>query len=198
MTHPDPNLPQYQNQYQIPPSKTHVIRRFFSDLFRLPNWQKTILTAAFAAVTFGWAHQTYHAFTDPTPPTTQTSSNNPGSITTPDQSTASPGSSMLARWSRRAGASLLIGFIVGWAFRTFLKIMSTITAATVAAFCLLSYFNVMNIDMTSIEKKSTTATAWITDQGTRLRQTAMSHVHSTLGGILGLAMGARKKMRPLS
>jgi uncharacterized membrane protein (Fun14 family) len=185
MTHPAPNLQQYN-------SPKLILHRFFSDLLRLPRWQKTILTLALAAVSFGWAHQTYHSFMDTAPATTQSS---PGSVNSTDQSANSPNSSVLARWSRRAGASMLIGFVIGWAFRTFLKIMSTITAATIAAFCLLSYFNVMNVDLTAIEKKSTTATAWITDQGSRLRHTAMSHVHSTLGGILGLAMGARKKTR---
>jgi uncharacterized membrane protein (Fun14 family) len=184
MTYHPPNLPQH-NSFGV------ILRRFFSDLFHLPRWQITLLTLALAAVGFGWGHQTYHSLTD-SPATTQSS---PGSVSSTDQSTGIPGSSVLARWSRRAGASLLIGFVVGWAFRTFLKIMATITAAILAAFLMLSYFNVMNVDLTAMEKKSTNATAWITDQGNRLRHTAMSHVHSTLGGIVGLAMGARKKTR---
>jgi len=190
MTHPAPNNPSTNGHGSF----QSIFRRFISDLFRLPRWQKTILTLALVAVGYGWAHQTYHTLTDPAPAPTQTSSPGPNSVS-PDQSTTSSAPSALARWSRRAGTSLLIAFIVGWVFRTFLKIMSTLTAAIVAAFCLLSYFNIMNIDMTAVEKKSTTATAWITDQGSRLRHAAMSHVHSTLGGILGLAMGARKRTR---
>jgi len=88
---------------------------------------------------------------------------------------------------------VVLGYIVGWTFRTFLKLMATLTAATLAVLCLLSYFNITNVDFTAMRHQSTSTAAWIDGQAKRLRDDAMAHVHSTLGSIIGLALGARKR-----
>ena len=78
-------------------------------------------------------------------------------------------------------------------FRTFVKAMASITAVVLGGLVLLSYFNVMNIDLTAARNNYKDASSWVTDQAGRLRDSAEGHIHSTLGGALGLFIGWRKK-----
>src|SRR5689334_19127317 len=47
-------------------------------------------------------------------------------------------------WLGRTGASLVIGFIVGWLFRTFTKIMALLALAATTVIGGLSYFHILN------------------------------------------------------
>jgi uncharacterized membrane protein (Fun14 family) len=183
------------NPSSNPPSNISTGRRtarsiffqFVSDLIQMPRWHKGVLGTALAIVLLGWAHRGYHAIADSNlPPISATGIQQP----TP---TTQPAPSLLAGWARRVGASVLLGFLVGWVFRTFLKIMSSITALVLGTLILLSYFNVMNIDFTAAENKYKDTSSWVTDQAGRLRDSATGHIHSTLGGALGIFIGWRKK-----
>jgi uncharacterized membrane protein (Fun14 family) len=87
----------------------------------------------------------------------------------------------------------LLGFIIGWLFRAFIRITAAVTAVGIGALALLSYFHIMNVDLTAAENKTTQTSAWLTDQGGRLRDAAFAHVHSTLGGAVGMFMGVRRR-----
>ncbi len=185
MTNPSSNPPSNINTGR--PTARSIFFRFISDLIHLRRWQKGVLGTALAMVLFGWAHQGYHAFADSNLPPTSA-----GAIQQPTPTTQ-PAPSLLAGWARRVGVSVLLGFLVGWVFRTFLKIMASITALALGALIFLSYFNVTNIDLTAAQNKSKDMSSWVTDQAGRLRDSATGHIHSTLGGALGLFVGWRKK-----
>jgi uncharacterized membrane protein (Fun14 family) len=171
------------NPSSNPPSNISTGRRtakaifvqFARDLIQMPRWHKGVLGTALAIVLLGWAHRGYHALADSNlPPTSAAGIHQPTPTTQP-------------------APSLLAGFLVGWIFRTFLKIMASITTLVLGGLVLLSYFNVMNIDFTAAENKYRDTSSWVTDQAGRLRDSAAGHIHSTLGGALGLFIGWRKK-----
>jgi uncharacterized membrane protein (Fun14 family) len=172
---------------------THVLRRFVVDFFYLPRWHKGVLGICLLSMTVGWTHWGYHALTDSNPTATTQSTTN---VSAADSTTQQP--SILGMWARRVGGSVLVGFIIGWAFRTFLRTMAVLTTFVVGAIGLLSYFNIMNVDLTVAEKKYADASTWMTDQAGKLRDAALTHVHSTAGGTVGLFMGVKKENPPIS
>jgi uncharacterized membrane protein (Fun14 family) len=162
-----------------------IVSRFARDLWMRPRWHKSVLALAALAAFYGWAHWGFHAATDANPTTAPTVVNN---------STAAPPSSpFFAPLARRVGGSILLGFVIGWLFRTFVGVMSAITAVGIGGLALLSYLHIMNVDLTAAENKSTQASAWVTEQAGRLRDAALAHVHSTVGGAVGMLMGVRRR-----
>jgi uncharacterized membrane protein (Fun14 family) len=161
-----------------------ILIRFVRDVTYMPRWHKSVLGVALLTLVLGWMHLGYHAVAD---------SNSPSGVQqTP---TTQPAPSGLAGWSRRVGASVLLGFLIGWIFRTFMKVMASITALVLGTIVLLSYFNIANVDLTAAETKYKDTSSWVTGQAEKLRDAAKGHIHSTLGGALGLFIGIRKKMR---
>jgi uncharacterized membrane protein (Fun14 family) len=175
-----------------------VFWRFFSDLVRMPLWHKGVLAAAIVVCGIGWGNRILHlgAYA-PTPSATTTA--NPNQInavqtdSTIADSQAPDTPTKPAPWARRVGGSVLLGFVVGWAFRTFLKAMTLVTILVVGTLAFLSYFNVMNVDLTSVQKEYSGASGWVTAQANTLKKDAMAHVHSGLGGAMGLYIGVRKR-----
>jgi uncharacterized membrane protein (Fun14 family) len=207
---------QYGPGLRISGPISYVIRRFVTDLFYMPRWHKGVLAIALLSTGLGWSHWGYHVMADVNSSSTQptqtvqqgpyaySTNGNSSPANSPSGTAQSPipgpstvsSPSPLASWARRAGGSVLVGFVIGWAFRTFLRTMASITTIFVGALGLLSYFHIMNVDMTAAEQKYTTASSWVTDQAGKLRDAAISHVHSTAAGALGMIMGVRKKRMP--
>jgi uncharacterized membrane protein (Fun14 family) len=157
-----------------PPSPTNlrsILLRFIRDVTYMPRWHKGVLAASLLTLILGWVHWGFNAV----------------------GATTQPAPSALGEWSRRVGGSVVIGFLVGWIFRTFLKLMALITGLVLSGIILLSYFNFTNIDLTRAEKQYKDSSSWVTDQAGKLKDATMAHVHSTLGGALGIFMGVRKK-----
>jgi uncharacterized membrane protein (Fun14 family) len=170
-----------QRPDNLPPPPASAPTNFRSLFFRLirditymPRWHKGVLAASALALVLGWIHWGVHTL----------------------GATTQPSPSALGEWSRRVGASVIIGFLVGWIFRTFLKIMALITGLVLSGLVLLSYFNIANVDLTKAEKQYKDSSSWVTDQAGKLKDATMAHVHSTLGGALGAFMGVRKKKSP--
>jgi uncharacterized membrane protein (Fun14 family) len=173
--------------------RPNLVWRFTRDLFYLPWAHKSILGLALVMCVYGWIHLGYRTATASSAgPTTMQSTD---SVENPQGN--SPGNSnvatIIAPFARRVGGSIMLGYVIGWAFRTFLKIMASVTALAIGLLALLSYFHVMNVDMTWAQKEYGSASAWITDQAGKVRDGAMAHVHSTGGGVLGAFLGLRKK-----
>jgi len=180
-----------------PPAKRHVFRRFFTDLFRLPRTYKGILLFAAAIAGLGWIHYFYQPAAQVPSPSPAFANHEPAAASTDANSTAQPQHSIqsyLASLGRRVGASVLLGYVIGWIFRTFLKIMATGTLLLAGLLTAASYFRVLNVDFTAVaEQKYKDSSAWITDQADRLRDAALAHLHSTSGGAIGAFLGFRKK-----
>src|SRR5262249_30886129 len=94
----------------------------------------------------------------------------------------------------RIGMTFIVGFLIGWAFRVFLKMMTVIAVLGGAIFFGLSYFNVMNVDFSKVEKKFDTSKGWVTDQAWRLKDAVMSHIPSSGASLAGMLVGFRRKV----
>jgi len=80
----------------------------------------------------------------------------------------------------RVGFSLFLGLMVGLIFRTFLRIATLLCALTIAAAAALSYFHIVNVDMTAVQQGTTQATSWLTDQTFRLAHLLFGALPATM------------------
>jgi len=191
--------------------KPSVVTRFFGDVFRMPVWQKVILGIAALVGAAGVAGQVHKHLT---PPATQ-----PAAVTTVDPSLpnahgfvgahtqASPEAapaaaepsaapSVFEQYSpamSRVGLSFVGAFVIGWAFRVFVKAMILVTVLGVALLLGLSYFHVVNVDFSAARTKYGDSIAWITDQAVKLRDAALEHLPASGSSMVGLFVGFKKK-----
>ena len=178
--------PNYPTSIKTAAGARSVPRRFVRDLWMRPRWHRVVLVLAALAAGLGWAHWSYQA-------ATATSATTAPAVTVRSVPPPPPPSSpFFAPLARRVGGSILLGFVIGWMFRTFVRLMAAITALAVGSLALLSHFHIMNVDLTAAENKTSHASVWVTDQAGRLRDAALAHVHSTIGGAVGLFMGVRR------
>ena len=110
-------------------------------------------------------------------------------VTTPADSP----SSMLTPFMTRVGFSLFVGVIVGLIFRTFFKIALMITTLIIGAAMALSYFQILNVDMTLVKNETAHATSWLSDQGYRLKDMLFSALPSSTSAAVGFFMGFKKR-----
>jgi uncharacterized membrane protein (Fun14 family) len=190
-----------------------VARRFFGDMWNMPRWQKTLLGLFLGLGAAGGAGQVYSRLTPPpsraqvqnetainTPPPGKSfvggSPQSPDTPTPPPADTPQPEPSWLTEhspWLTRTGLSFVAAFIIGWAFRVFIKTMAFITAFGAGVMLLLSHFRVINIDFSAAEQHYATAAAWLSDQAGHLKDAAIAHLPASTSGAFGLFVGFRKK-----
>jgi uncharacterized membrane protein (Fun14 family) len=193
-------------QEAVPMEKPSLASRFFHDLFRMPSWHRYVLLAAMAFGAIGIVGRV-RQFTGAgtTPQSSVTATPQGGTSGTPqsnfgatDNSTAAPAPDANAQpWylSPRflsIGSSVIGGFIIGWALRVFVKITLTVGVAITALLGALSYFHVMNVDLTMVQQNYHSDMSWLTDQTMRLKDVAMNHLPVHAGGFFGMFMGFRR------
>lgn len=185
-------------------------RHFFTHLATMPTWHKIVLFLGLAlAIAGGAGWMVSHASTTTTT-TTQTqapSAKVPGSSGFVDSSNAPSDStttvvtheeppSLIARLSpnaTRIGGSVVAGFIFGWIFRAFLKTVTFFALLAAGALFALSYFGVINVDLSSAREQYSSALHWLTDQGSRLKDVLLTHLPSSSGGAVGAFLGFRRR-----
>lgn len=116
--------------------------------------------------------------------------------TPPQPATTEPDDAWKARWSERGakwGLSFLGGFAIGLATRTFLKAVAILGALAVCSVLALSYFRVVNIDLSTARDQWTTHGEWITQQAVKLRDVLWSHLPSSTAAIVGVGVGLMRK-----
>lgn len=192
-----------------PPIAQTAPRNFVIHLATMPLWHKLVLLLGLILAIgggIGWAM----ARTGQTPHTTSTTTvrtpANSSSFTTGDSAaddstttittTNSDGGGLLARISpnaTRIGTSVIVGFVLGWIFRAFLKLAIFVVALGVGAMLALSYFGILNIDFTAAQEHYASAVHWITAQSDRLKDVVLAHLPSTGGGAFGAFLGFRRK-----
>jgi uncharacterized membrane protein (Fun14 family) len=96
-------------------------------------------------------------------------------------------------WATRVGVSYILGFVVGWIFRAFVKIAAMITVLGALAFGGLSYFHIVNIDASKAEQQYKDVSAWMMDQSGRAKDFVMAHIPGHLFGGTGFFLGFRRK-----
>jgi uncharacterized membrane protein (Fun14 family) len=99
----------------------------------------------------------------------------------------------ISPWAMRMGPSLLIGFLLGFALRVFVRITITLLVLGIGLMMLLSYFHVVNVDFSAEETKYENTLHWAEDQATRVKDSALSHLPSSGGGALGAFAGFRRR-----
>lgn len=103
-------------------------------------------------------------------------------------------------WSGWAGAKgstlgfgFVGGFIIGFVFRAFLKLMTLVTVLVGGGLMLLSYYHVLNIDFTHARDVVQSNAEWLTEQATRLKDLLVAHLPSSTGGAAGVFFGLRRR-----
>ncbi len=198
----------------IPTESPSIVGRFFSDLFRMPGWQKWFLSMAAVLGGTGAVGQTYSKLSSPSTPPPQSmaqvqpsaeEAHPPKSSNFVSEQAVSPDSTPQAEppeptilqthspWMTRIGFSFVGGFILGWAFRAFIKTMAIVSFLGFALLMGLSYFHVVNVDFSQAREKYADSIAWISDQAAKARDVALTYFPSTGTSMAGLALGFRKK-----
>jgi len=185
-------------------------------LARMPRWHQVVLLVAIvlaAAGSVGWAvTRTAPGQTVPaSAAAAQHSSALPAHSgfvdsrttgTTPlpadaaaDANDTTPGGwiSRLSPHATGVGLSVVGGFLVGWLFRAFLKLMTFFVLIVAALLAALSYFGVLNVDLTSAQTHSADAMHWLTEQGARLKDVVTAHLPSSGAGAFGAFLGFRRR-----
>jgi uncharacterized membrane protein (Fun14 family) len=113
------------------------------------------------------------AASDPSPPTTLTQ--------------------RLTPWMTHVGLSFFVGIVVGLIFRIFMKMALGITALIAALIFALSYFHVLNIDMTAVKTEYASVSAWAGDQVARLKDLVMHALPSSSSAAVGFFAGFKRR-----
>jgi uncharacterized membrane protein (Fun14 family) len=110
---------------------------------------------------------------------------------------AAPGTDSWTGWAGAKGTALgfgfVGGFVIGFVFRAFLKFMAGVTFVVVGGLALLSYFNVLNIDLTAARTAYESNAHWLTDQATRLKDVVLNYLPSSTTGAAGVFFGLRRR-----
>jgi uncharacterized membrane protein (Fun14 family) len=186
---------------------------FAAHVATMPRWHKMVLLLGVVlaiAGGIGWmtTHSTSDTGTRVTTVNTPTAQTPPGSsgfvdgrnapadtTTTTTVVTAEP-PSLVARLSpnaTRIGGSVVAGFMLGWIFRAFLKTMAFFALLAGAALMALSYFGVINVDLSSAREHYASVMHWLSDQGMRLKDVVIAHLPSSSGGAVGAYLGFRRR-----
>jgi len=122
----------------------------------------------------------------------------PGSAdTTTAAPTTSPSEPTLTEratpWMTRIGLSFFVGIVAGIVFRTFAKVAVGFSVIIAGIFVALSYFHVLNIDMTAVKGEYASASAWLGDQVTRLKDAVFHALPSSSAAAAGFLSGFKKR-----
>jgi uncharacterized membrane protein (Fun14 family) len=100
-----------------------------------------------------------------------------------------PWTARLGGWMAKLGLSFAGGLVLGVFFRSFLKTMAAITAVVVVGLVSLSYFEVLNIDFTTMRQNYDSFSSWISDQGYRFKDMIVAFLPSATSAAVGFFVG---------
>lgn len=100
-----------------------------------------------------------------------------------------PWTAHVGGWMAKLGLSFAGGLVLGIFFRTFLKTMAAITALAAAVLVGLSYFELINIDFTTMQTNYDSFAGWLADQGWRVREMVVGVLPSAFFAGFGFVVG---------
>lgn len=100
-----------------------------------------------------------------------------------------PWSARVGGWMAKLGLSFAGGLVLGIFFRVFLKTMAAITALAAGLVIGLSYFEVVNIDFTTMQANYDSFAGWLADQGWRVKELLAGVLPSAIFVGLGFFVG---------
>jgi uncharacterized membrane protein (Fun14 family) len=182
------------------PARRRPVREFGAHLVHMPRWHKGVLLVALALAVVGLIGQarTGHPSAD-SANVSSAPGGSRGFVSSDADQNPSPAaaptvSNKLSRYAAHVGLLFLLGFILGYAFRAFLKTTVAITFLAVAVLTGLSYFHVLNVDFTTAaENKIKSESSWLSDQAARLKDSLLAHFHGSVSAAAGMFLGFRRK-----
>ena len=188
-------------------------QHFLRHLAVMPSWHKAVIVIAGLVALLGTIGQIFAPRpAAASPPPAQTAPapqpNNQRSFASGaprDASSAQPAApadeshDLIPRVSphaTRIGLSVVLGFVIGWLFRAFLKTMVFLGLVVCGALWLLSHFGILHItsaQVDAIRERSAEAAGWLQRHAAELKEIAVSHLPSTGGGTLGIFLGFHRR-----
>jgi uncharacterized membrane protein (Fun14 family) len=166
--------------------KKHIIQH----VLKMPRWQQGLLTVAIVTFGGGIAGQVSSYMSH------GSGSSSPGSSFVGQGAAADSDKPFIQRISPRltaVGLSFVVGFVIGWLMRTFMKMATMLTMLIIAIMLGLSYFKVLNVDLSKAEVNYKDAREWITDQGQRAGKALAAYLPSSVSALAGIFIGFRRK-----
>jgi len=173
----------------------------------MPGWKKSLLWLSVALMIAGAAMQTYAWLAPDAPQKAAERQGGIGDLAPGLQPTEGGGEAMgepeppaeqspLDRWSPtifRLGFSFFVGFAIGYAVRTFVKI-SIITIGVVLLLLFgLQYAGVIEVNWQSMEAHYETAVSWLREQTSSFAAFVRGYLPSAASAAGGFVIGFRKR-----
>jgi uncharacterized membrane protein (Fun14 family) len=192
------------------PPRRAPVKEFFGHVAHMPPWHRKMLVLAGVLAIAGLIGEASRQVTkapatdvqppvnasgDPAPRSGFVSESTPAPTASPAEEVA-PQPTFLERmspWATRVGVGFIGGFVIGWAFRAFLKTMALVTAAGVAIIWALSHFNVLNLDMDAAESRLKSGTSWVSSKAEQLKDSATALIPSSASSVFGMFLGFRRR-----
>lgn len=180
---------------QTPNATRGHLRSFAADVLRMPRWQKSLLTLAVLLLGVGSTGQVagYFSGGSGASATKSDSGAEVSLVTSEKHETVAPKPTLTERispWMTKVGLSFIVGFVVGWLLRTFLKTVALIGGGIIALLMLLSY---LGYDLSGAQKEYTSFMSWLTDQGQRLAKALLDHLPGSTSSAAGMFVGFRRR-----
>lgn len=180
-------------------------KHFLGHLAAMPGWHKAVILIAgllavlgtvgqIIAKTGGDAH--VHVTTGAQPPGSSGFVSDSGSPGTADAPQPVGTLSRISPHATKIGLSIVLGFIIGWFFRAFLKTMAFLAVVVGGGLWALSHFNIINLsdaNLDALKQHTSSASSWLQEHASHFKQLAISHLPSTGGGAFGAFLGFRRK-----
>jgi uncharacterized membrane protein (Fun14 family) len=149
-------------------------RSFATHVISLKRWEKNFLLLAIIAAISGAAIRSHAYFTDGTL----------DSIT-----------GRISPYAMRIGMSIVIGFFVGWALRSALRVALSFAIVLVLLWWGLSYMGWVDADVNlmSLGSSAKNAAGWVESQADKVIAMVKAYVPSAFGATVGLLVGFRRR-----
>ena len=98
----------------------------------------------------------------------------------------------IAGWMFRVGLAVFVGVVVGTIFRMFIKTMAALAAIIVTAIVVLSYFQVINVDFSTMKANYESAAAWAKGEAVKLKDLVLAALPSTTSAAIGFFLGFKR------
>jgi uncharacterized membrane protein (Fun14 family) len=186
-------------------------QHFLRHLAIMPSWHKAVILIAGLVALLGTVGQIVSPRPAAAAPAAQTAppqSSNKSSFASGAPQGASPAQPAapaddsqdliprLSPHATRVGLSVVLGFVIGWLFRAFIKTMLVLGLVVCGTLWLLSHFGVLHItsaQVDAIREKSAEAAGWLQRHAAQIKEMAISHLPSTGGGAFGAFLGFHRR-----
>ena len=187
-------------------------RHFLSHLVVMPAWHKMVILLggllavggtvgrmAASANPSGGAHVSTPSGPPPPVGSSGFAADAPASTSTPANVEVDEPSGPVGRVSphmQRVGLSVVLGFVLGWFFRAFIKTMALLTVIVGGGVWLLSHFNILHLsdaNLDQIKDRTADTAGWLGAKATYYKDLAVAHLPSSTAGTFGAFLGLRRR-----